>query len=181
MLVKKERYKTGRFALTRAEYEAIRAVIDNFEDEVLIRLAVASGMRREDIVNVKISDIKLEDHRIFFFEHKKDKIHSFHVSGDLMQLVVKYLGTLPRNQQKLLDMSSKTAYNRFQRLCERAGIPKRPFHALRSTCIKFCQLAGWTPEQTAALVDDTIAVIQEHYLTPSEAEMKEVCQKKGFA
>lgn len=174
-------YRTGRDALTKSEYEKVLAVAGSFENILLIRLAVASGMRREDIVNVKIKDIDFSQNSMSFFEHKKDKIHMIFLAPDLMQFIGNYLQTLPKGQTKLFDFCSKTAYNRFHELLERAGIRKRPFHSLRSTCIKFCQANGWTPAMTAAHVDDTIATIQEHYEVPSLAEMKEVAETKGFA
>ena len=38
--------------------------------------------------------------------------------------------------------------------------------------------AEWSDEQVSALTGDTIAVIQEHYMTPSKDEMKEVTEMK---
>jgi integrase len=174
-------YRTGQDALTKIEYEKVLAVIDNFEDEVLIRLTVATGMRREDVVNVKISDLDFENKCLSFYEHKKRKIHNVPLPDNLIILIQRYLKTIKPNQEKLFNLCSKTAYNRFQDYCILAKIPKRPYHALRATCIKFCQAAGWTPTQTAELVDDTLRVIEGHYKTPSKAEMQQVALEKPFA
>jgi integrase len=88
------------------------------------------------------------------------------------------LNTIYKKRTKLFSFSGRTAYNILQHYCVAAGIPIRPFHALRATCIKFCQAAGWTPEQTAKHVDDRISTIQEHYLVPSMADMRELAIKK---
>lgn len=97
----------------------------------------------------------------------------------MMQLLVKYRNSLGKEIGKeVLPFCGRTAHYRLQRLCIKAGIPKRPFHALRATCIKFCQAAGWSVEATAKHVGDTILVIQEHYTTPSQSEMKEFAQGK---
>jgi len=90
---------------------------------------------------------------------------------------------LSKNQEYLFSWGKnqygdRTAYRRVQDLCDRAGIPRRPFHALRATCIKFAQIAGWSPEQVAELTGDTIRVIQEHYATPSKQEMCELVREK---
>ena len=61
---------------------------------------------------------------------------------------------------------------------DRAGLPRRPIHARRATCIKLCQGRGWSAEQTAELVGDEVKTIQEHYLTPSVEEMRAVMEDK---
>lgn len=175
------KYRTGQDTLTPSEYTKVLQVIDNIEDELLVRLAVATGMRREDIVNISIADVSFDENKISFYEHKKRKIHTVYISEDIVQLIKKYLKTLPKRQVKLFSICSKTAYNRFQACLDRAGLRRRPFHALRATCIKFCQSAGWTAEQTARHVDDRISTIQMHYTVPSEGEMKDIAKEKGFA
>ena len=177
----RERYRSGEKALTRAEYEKILSVCDTFEDELFIRLAVATGLRREDFVNIRIKDIDLSNRLLLFNERKKKRIRSIPLSKDLCSLIEKYVKIIPKEQERLFPFSSRTAYNRLQELCKKAGVAPRPFHALRATCMKFCQHAGWTLEQTAALVGDTIEVVQEHYLTPSFDEMREVVEEKKIS
>lgn len=69
---------------------------------------------------------------------------------------------------------------KLQEYCDLAGIERRPFHALRATCVKFCQKNNWTVEQVSKLTGDTIAVIQQHYSTPSNSEMQEVVEMKAI-
>lgn len=178
---KREKYRTGQHALTENEYRRVLEVIDNLEDEVLIRFTVASGMRREDVINMEIKNMDLNNGYIQFFEHKKRKIHHIYIPQDVIILIKKYLHTIPKKQEMLFGFSSRTAYNRFQNCLVKAGLYKRPFHALRATCIKFCQLKGWTPQQTAKHVDDTLKTIEGHYTVPSDSEMKELAEKRGFA
>ena len=66
------------------------------------------------------------------------------------------------------------SFHILQRNLRKANIPTRPFHALRATCIKLHQAAGLTPEQTQRIVNDSLRVIQQHYTTPSDEEMKTV-------
>ena len=175
------KYRTGQDSLTKTEYALLLEKINNYEDEVLIRLTVATGMRREDVVNVNVADIDLAEGKLSFYEHKKRKIHTVYIPDGVVQVIEKYLRTLPKKQKKLLDLCSRTAYNRFQSCLVRAGLRRRPFHALRATCIKFCQAEGWTAEQTARHVDDRISTIQKHYTVPSEGEMKDIAKGRGFA
>jgi integrase len=176
---KKGGYTSGEKALTPAEYQKLLSVIPNIEHELLIRLAVAGGFRREDIVNINIADIDFNENKIKFYEHKKDIIREVYVPDSIILLIKKVLATKKKGEKKLFSFSGRTAYNIFQRYCKIAGIPPRPFHALRATCIKFCQLAGWTAEQTAKHVGDRISTIQQHYTTPSSDEMRELVKTKG--
>lgn len=174
-----ERYRTGEKALTAREYEKLISVVDRLEDEVLIKLAVSSGARREDITSIRVSDINQEDRTLSFFEQKKRRIHTIPLSPEMVRLIRQLLHSRGNHRtQKLFSFTGRTAYARLQRYCDKAGIPRRPFHALRATCIKRCQAAGWTPEQVARLTGDTIAVIQEHYAWPSSSEMYEVAAEK---
>ncbi len=182
-MARKSRYRIGEKSFSTSEYQKLLAAIDTHEDDVLIKLAVACGFRREDIVNLAIANINLEAGQIRFVEKKKHEykggpsiIRTVPIGPQMVQTLRMYLAELPEDQEYLFPFCSKTAYNRLRRLCDRAKIPRRPFHALRSTCIKRCQAAGWTIEQVAALVNDTIKVIQEHYNTPSEDEVREAAQ-----
>jgi integrase len=77
-------------------------------------------------------------------------------------------------------MSSKTAYNIFNTLCKSVGVKiPIPIHAMRSTCIKLKQEEGWTIEQVAALIGDTVETVQEHYSTPSVGQLAQLMKEKG--
>jgi len=82
----------------------------------------------------------------------------------------------PYNHKK--HISGRQIYSRFQKYLNAAGIESKPFHALRATCIKLCQRRGWSVEQAAKLLGDTIRVVQEHYTTPSNEELKQVARER---
>ena len=181
MEAKRERYKTGEKALTRNEYNKIKEVIDSIEEEVMIVLPVATGMRREDLANAEWSGVSEQEATLTFWERKKRKNHTVPLSPQVIQLLRKYRNSLGKNtRETILPFSGRTAHRRLQHLCDKAGVPRRPFHALRATCIKFCQSAGWSPEQVAKLTNDRISTIQEHYSTPSNSEMIEVAKEKSI-
>ena len=176
--VAKERYRTGEKAFTRTEIDKLLASCATIEDELLLKLGVSLGLRREDIINIKVIDVDLNNSTISHYERKKSRLRVVPIGDNTKQLIIKYLHTIPKNQKQLFKFSGSTAYRKLQKLCDLANIPRRPFHALRATCVKFCQNAGWTPEQVSELTGDTIRVIQEHYATPSRAEMSEVMKEK---
>ena len=172
-------YRTGEYALTKGEYEKLLQAAGTIEDRVMVMLGVSLGLRRGDLVRVRVGDIDLKNCTLSYHEKKKgDRIRTVPI-GPRMALELKILmRTLHAGQETLFTFKDRQAYNRFMNLCDVAGIPRRPFHALRATAIKFAQAAGWTPEQVAELTGDTIKVIQEHYATPSRAEMSELVKGK---
>jgi integrase len=190
----KPQYRTGQDALTPKEYNKILSVCRSIDEELLIKFAVSTALRRDDLINVEIANIKFEEDKegivtstLTYTEHKKrifkggpSKIRTIQMGPSLTQLIIKYIGTLGKKKRPiyLFQFRSKTAYNMMQSLCERAGISNRPFHSLRATAVKRCQSAGWTPEQVSELTGDTIRVIQQYYATPSSDEMKEVAKLK---
>ena len=184
----KDRYKTGQKALTEREYDLLMSVVDNVEDECLFTLAVATGLRRFDITNIQVDNIhfhtddKPGNWLTYNEKKKRNRIRTIPLNDKCVQVIKKLLNTRGKKDKstKLFSFSDRTAYEHLQKTCIKAGIRTRPFHALRATCIKRCQRAGWTPEQVAELTGDTIAVIQEHYSTPSQSEMQEVMQMKSI-
>jgi integrase len=175
--------RTGEKSLTQKEYQKILSVCNTLEEEVLMKMAVGLGLRRRDISSVKVGNINLDEGKVTYHENKKDIDRTVPLGPDLTQLLRKYLSTLPKNQTFLFKWGKgkygdRTAHRRLTSLCDRAGIPRRPFHALRATCIKFKQSEGWPVEATAKLIGDTIVVVQEHYSTPSDAELSELMRDK---
>ena len=167
-------YRTGEHSLTRKEYEKLLDACSSIEDELMIKVAVGLGLRRYDLTHIKIANIDLREDTLSYNEKKKGgAIWTVFITTKLHQLIIKYLKTIPKDQKELFAFCDKTAYNKLQKLCDIAGIPRRPFHALRATCIKFHQAAGWEENKTAELVHDTVRVIREHYTTPSKSEMRE--------
>lgn len=177
MAAQNGKYTIGQDALTPLEYEKLCDACSSIEDEALLKFTVSTGMRREDVVRVERQNVNLTTGLVTFSEKKKGgRIRAVHIGQKLTTLLIKYLKTIPKDQKMLFGFCGKTAYNKLQSLCDIAGIRRRPFHALRATCVKRCQQAGWTPEQVCNLTGDTLRVIQEHYATPSESEMGEVAK-----
>lgn len=172
------KYRTGQDALTPKEYEKILISCYTLEEEALIKVAVATGLRRADIVQLLWSNINLETGAVTYNEKKKgNRIRTVFVGPQLRQVLLKLRNT-GLDDKRVFTFGDRTAYNILRALCDRARIPRRPFHALRATCVKRCQAAGWTPEEVCELTGDTLRVIQEHYATPSISQMAETAASK---
>lgn len=187
-------YTSGEHALTKAQVDEVLACTSDLVDLALFQVAVTTGIRRNDIVRLKWKDVNLEKGFIDFFEQKKDRVKRVWLNNRTLQ-VLKLLKSSQKDEYYLFPgrsepkygkghISSKTAYNRFQRLLVEAGVQgeddNKPFHALRATCVKLCQLAGWSVEKTAKHIGDTVSTVQKHYSTPSDEEMAGVVREKSL-
>jgi len=177
---KAEMITSGENALTKDEYILLLGACDNQEDRVMLMMAVSLGLRRGDVVRVKWADIDFSEGTLTYFERKKDRTRTVPMSPALEQELKILYRVRPSGRKEVLPFGDRQAYNRFNRLCEGVCIHGRPFHALRATCVKFAQAAGWSPEQVSRLTGDTIRVIQLHYATPSTGEMKEITREKSI-
>jgi len=176
----KERYKSGQKALTAPQVDKLMSVIDNLHDEVLLKIGVACGIRRYDISKIIVDNINFKDSYIEFLEKKKrNKIKRTYISTDVLNTIKKWVKMKPKNNKYLFpgrgsnSISDKTCYNILQKYLERAGLPNRPFHALRATAYKIAQQRGWSVRQAAEHIGDSTRVAEEHYGTPSTEEMKD--------
>lgn len=180
-------YTSGEKALTRKEFEKLLAVIDTHEDELFLKMAVTTGLRREDLANVKIANIDLNESLLTFHESKKNKDRPIPLTDEVVLLISRFLKTVGR-RDKLFSCSGTQMYRRFNGYnvngkhypgyFDKAGIPNRPIHAFRATAIKFMKDAGYSDPQIMAITGDTLQVIQQHYMTPSMDELRNVVKGK---
>ena len=181
-------YKTGRDALTEQNVKDLLESFNNIQDKAIIHLAVACGLRRSDIVNVKRNDVNLESGQLTYYEHKKDRTRTVMIPSSAalhtLRLHVnsckksKWLFPSPLNGKTDKHISDRQIYDIFNEHLDVIKVRRRPFHSLRATCIKMCEAAGWKDFETAELVGDTVRVIQEHYSTPSVQEMQALAKDK---
>jgi len=176
----REKYKTGQKALTPSQVKQLLSVVDNLMDEVLLKVAVSTGIRRYDVSKIMLDNINYDECYIEFAEKKKGgRIKRTYLSQDVMNTISKWVKMKPKGNKYLFPgrgpkpISDKTAYNILQKYLARAGLPPRPFHALRATAYKIAQKNGWTTRQAAEHIGDSTKVAEEHYGTPSTEEMKD--------
>lgn len=184
----RRKYTSGQKALTPVQVDKLLPSITDLIHLGLFQLAIVSGIRREDIVRIKKSDVNFQIQSVTFYESKKRRTKTIYIPvsvANTLQMICnvnkKEVYLFPGGCEKIGGhghMTGRTAYNLLQHYLEKAGLEPRPFHSLRATCVKLCQKRGWTVEQTAEHIGDTIAVVQEHYATPSSEEMREVVGTK---
>lgn len=151
-------------SLTFDEVNRVLNACETLEERALIELAVNTGIRRNDIVDIEIDRIDIERRRIAFWEEKKDRYWMVAISPEVTQTIKMFIQTLPRSQRYLFNFSGRTAYNILQRLVERANIQKHiPFHALRRTFIRLSRRMGRDIRFVMDQTGDSARVILEAY------------------
>jgi len=173
-----------QFALSKTEYKRLLQACGTLEEEVMLQIAVNLGLRRVDISKILIANIDLDNRTLTYHEHKKNRDRTLPFTQDMAQLLRKYLHTLTKDTKYLFSWGKSkygdyTAYRRLQTLCDNAGIPRRPFHALRGTCYKFCKDRGWSVEQAAYMLGDSVNMAITHYGIPSPGEIKDLVDAMG--
>lgn len=171
-----------KYALSKKEYQLLLSKCNKFEDEVMLRVAVELGLRRYDLSKLEISNIDPDNVRLIFHEQKKNRDRTLPLSPGLASLLRKYIETLPKSQKYLFTWGKSkhgdiTAWRRLNDLCDRAGLGRRPFHALRGTCYKFRKAEGWSIEQAAHLLGDDVRTAMLHYGKATDSEIAELMER----
>ena len=172
---------SGQFALTLSEVQILLEAVTDVRDSALLTLAIGSGIRREDLVAVKLADFEPERSVLRFYESKKRKVRTVILDPKATVALQRWLGYRGRESQWIFPsdyrfsnprghLSGRAAYNILQRWLAHVGLPGRPFHSLRATCYKLAKARGWSIELAAAQLGDTVRVAQEFYgvATPGE-------------
>ena len=186
----KEEYMSGQHALDEKQVKALLLTFDDIQEKAMIALAVAIGLRREDLVNIKKKDYDSQKKTLTYFEKKKKRTRTLRIpSQEAVQLLNMHLKTCRSSQwlfpspkttgiYKNSHVSSRHIYDIFNEYLDIAGIDRRPFHALRATCYKLAQSKGWSMRKAAELLGDTLRVAENHYNAPSRREMEEIAEEK---
>lgn len=185
----KEQYKSGQHALTPKQVKDLLLTFSSLQDKAMIALAVSVGLRREDLVNVKKNDYDEEEGSITYYEHKKRRTRTVFIpSQETIQLLNMHLNSCRKSEWlfpspketgifKTAHISSRQVYDILNEHLAMIGLDRRPFHALRATCYKMCQEAGWSQRKAAELLGDSLMVAETHYNAPSDEEMRVIAKE----
>lgn len=169
---------TGDLALTRDEYDRLISVADNFEDRLLLMIGVSIGCRRSDIVRMKLENINLNRHEISYYEKKKgDRIRTVPIPPKLETELKLYMVEQKRKSGNIFSFKDRQAWNRFNAMCDRAGVTRRPIHSLRSTCVFFLMEAGFSVAECAKIIGDNESTVFKHYLGCTNTYMNDKMRK----
>ena len=181
-----------RPSLTREQADELLRVVDNLRDRALITLGIATGIRRDDIVNIEIANIDLTHARLSFWEEKKDRDWAVPLESNLIVLLKTYINTLEKGTKYLFPkkgdgrqhIDGKTAYNALHKYLVKAHIIKDeeganfPFHGLRHTFVNLSHAAGRDIKFICQVTGDTEQTIQRVYRHLTFGQLQEQADSK---
>ncbi len=171
---------TRKEALT---FEELRRVLEScitLEEEVMIKLAVTTGIRREDFASIELMNVDLEERTITFWEEKKDRPWKVPLEPPVIQVLKKYIPTLPANEKHLFPRSGRTYHRYWNNVLKRAGMPPMRFHDLRRTCMRLSRSMGRDIRFVMDLTGDKAETILQEYEGYSITEMNELLEENGI-
>jgi len=176
----------GTLALTPDELDLVLRPVDRLEERSLLELAATTGIRREDVVAIPLEGLDLTRGTVRFYESKKRRTREVPVQGRVLVTLRTYVRRLQKGERWLFPSPRKAgkhqtgrfAWTIWNRWLDAAGLPRRPFHALRATAYKLAKARGWSVELAAALLGDTIRVAQEFYGVATPGELLEIARER---
>jgi integrase len=134
-----------------ALWTALEAGLDADQMVPLVRLAINTGMRRGELLDMRLGDYQKSDlgwelHRRYE-DTKNLQIRRVQLGQEANATIRKLIGRLPDNSPldtKLFALSEDAAAYRFDRALEAAKIQGYTFHDLRHDACSRMAEAGWT-------------------------------------
>jgi integrase len=174
-----------KYALSETEIKRCLEKCDTTEKEVLVRLGIFYGFRRDDMRKLEIKNIDFVNRRLNYYEEKKDAWRYVPMNDEIEICLKRHINTMPKDQKFLFkNNGSATLYRRFNDILLNAGIPiphgrtGTPFHALRGTAYKLWRKKGMPVEQVAEMLGDTVETAMEHYGKATMDEIADTIRKK---
>ncbi|MFW3145986.1 MAG: tyrosine-type recombinase/integrase [Thermoplasmatota archaeon] len=168
-------------SLTFKEVQELIDACNTLEEKALIEVALSTGIRRNDIINIEVNRVDLDNHKLVFWEEKKDRLWMVAIPPEVVQTLRMYIRTLPEEQRYLFPFSGRTAYNKVQKILRRTSIRKHiPFHSLRRTYIRLSKRLGRDTRFVMDQTGDTARVILEHYEGYTVDEMSEMMKEDNI-
>lgn len=165
-------------SLTLDEEEKLLAVLETHEDELLFRLELTTGIRREDIAYIELAGVDLKAGTIKFYQNKKRNWHTVPIAAKVKPILERYINGLPKGRKRLFDLTGRTAYNRLQYYLKKAGITRHlAFHDLRRTFAKNSQKRGLPAKAVAQIMDDKEETVSDWYNNLDMEELKQEAAK----
>jgi integrase len=185
-----------KYALSDQEIQRCLAKCNTMEKELLIRLGVFFGFRRDDMRMLEFANVDFVNKQITYREEKKDRLRTLPMDDTISLVIERYKNTLPKGAKYIFParvkdksrlgiepIGSVTLYRLFQEILKDAEIPNpagrtgRPFHALRGTCVKAWKRKGMDVTQVAEILGDTVDTVMLHYSKATMSEVKDTMER----
>ena len=167
--------------LNRTRWCSWRYNIERIRNETMLYFLIHTGLRLQEMLDLKLDDIKLPSNEIFISLGKGQKDRIVPIHPKLMPVLRAYLSERKtrRNYSPYLftgaqsekPLSGKDVRNVCKKVSQEAGIYFTP-HMLRHTFARLCIEAGWDIYKIKVVMGHSNITTTEGYLSVSTAHIK---------
>jgi integrase/recombinase XerD len=161
---------------------------DNLQHELMLKLLFFTGVRNQELANIKVSDLYLNENKIFIQKGKGGKDRYVLFNQDFKTALKVYMKNNPKNRF-LFQTRNNTRYTtrRIQQIvkyyAERAGIKATP-HTFRHQAITWLSKYGFTDAELMLITGHTskesLKVYQHLALTDIVEKYQQAMRKVEF-
>ena len=141
----------------------------------IVKMALLTGMRKGEVLNLKWSDILLEHRRIKIRGSKVQRERPIYITDTIMTLL-RFLGPTTGDMCVFRKSNGKPFGDvriGFKKACEKAGIPTFCFHYLRSTFAVRFLMGGGNLRALQFILGHRSLTTTERYLQITETQVSE--------
>jgi integrase/recombinase XerD len=161
---------------------------DNLQHELMLKLLFFTGVRNQELANIKVSDLYLNENKIFIQKGKGGKDRYVLFNQDFKTALKVYMKNNPKNRF-LFQTRNNTRYTtrRIQQIvkyyAERAGIKATP-HTFRHQAITWLSKYGFTDAELMLITGHTskesLKIYQHLALTDIVEKYQQAMRKVEF-
>jgi integrase/recombinase XerD len=161
---------------------------DNIQHELMLKLLFFTGVRNQEMANIKMSDVYLDENKIFIEQGKGSKDRYVLFNQDFKTALKVYIKNYPKNRY-LFQTRNNTRYTprRIQQIvkhyAEKAGIKATP-HTFRHQAITWLTKHGFTDTELMLITGhsskESLKVYQHLALKDIEVKYQKAMRKIEF-
>jgi integrase len=161
---------------------------DNLQHELMLKLLFYTGVRNQELVNIKVNDVYLDEDKIFIEKGKGSKDRYVLFSQDFKTALRVYMKNHPNNRYLFQTrLNDKYSTRRIQQIvkyyAEKAGIKATP-HTFRHQAITWLSKHGFTDAELMLITGHTskesLKVYQHLALKDVEEKYQKAMKKVEF-
>jgi len=168
--------------ITEEEFSKLYNEASDFLKPILM-IAVHIGLRRSEILNLKVSDISLKDRYILVRESKNGEIRHVPINSLLMKTLKSVINNTDSEYLFVGPTGDpvKSVKQGFWAALRRSGIPHLRFHDLRHSFGSNLSMAGVDIATIQELMGHKDISTTKRYLHPSPSHKKEAVERLTFS
>jgi len=168
--------------ITEEEFSKLYNQASEFLQPILM-IAVHTGLRRSEILNLKVSDINLKDRYILVRESKNGEIRHVPINTLLMKTLKSVINNTDSEHLFVGPTGEpvKSVKQGFWAALRRSGIPHIRFHDLRHSFGSNLSMAGVDIATIQELMGHKDITTTKRYLHPSPKHKKEAVERLKFS